>query len=144
MKNYMNKIRIGGKEMDEETKKELKRYNKKWFIISVIVIAISTILIIIGSLPEYKCSIVKFDVHSDTSASICYKVENYTNEDKAYMVYAYIEKDGETLAKGMNYIFVNANSTNQWSILLKTDRNVSFYGSTARISVHDLGMKRIN
>lgn len=131
--------------MDEETKKELKRYNKKWFIISVIVIAIITILLIIGSIPEYKCSIVKFDIHSDTSASIKYEVENYTNEDKCYRVYSYIEKDGKVLAEGMNYIFVDAKSTNQWSILLTIDRkNISFYGSTAKISVYDSGLKKRN
>lgn len=120
-------------------------FKKKHFIVGGIVFVVLAILIIIGSRPEYKCSIVKFDVHSDTSATIYYEVENYTNEDKAYRVYAYIEKDGKTLAEGMNYIFVNAKSTNQWSILLKTDsKNISFYGSTAKIHVYDSGLKKIN
>lgn len=118
---------------------------KKRLIVSIIVVLVFTIIYTIMILqPDYKCSIVEVDIHSDTSASIRYEVENYTNIDKAYRVYSYIEKDGKVLASGTNYIFVDAKSTNKWSILLNTDRDVSFYGATAHIKVYDTGRTKRN
>ena len=107
---------------------------KKGIICISIIVAIILVFGIVLS-NRYKCNILEYKVISDKEAYITYEVQNNTNEKVTLRVYSSIEKSGEVVAQKLTYIIVKAKSSSKMTVVLTTKRDVSFYGSKAKIRV---------
>ena len=109
---------------------------KKGIICISIIVAIILVFGIVLS-NRYKCNILEYKVISDKEAYITYEVQNNTNEKVTLRVYSSIEKSGEVVAQKLTYIIVKAKSSSKMTVVLTTKRDVSFYGSKAKIRVEE-------
>lgn len=106
---------------------------KKYGLGAIIIICIC--LFIINCSNNYSCKIIKYNIVSDKEAYITYEATNNTNKEVTLRVYSSIEKNGEVIAQKLTYIIVSAKSKSEMTITLTTERNVSFYGSKAKIKI---------
>lgn len=109
---------------------------KKGIIWVSIIVAIILVFGIVLS-NRYKCNILEYKVVSDKEAYITYEVDNNTNKKVTLRVYSSIEKGGEVVAQKLTYIIVQAKSSSKMTVVLTTKRDVSFYGSKAKIRVEE-------
>lgn len=103
--------------------------------VSIIVTIILVFGIVLSN--RYKCKILEYNVISDKEAYITYEVENNTNEKATLRVYSSIEKGGEVVAQKLTYIIVQPKSSSKMTVVITTKRDVSFYGSKAKIRIEE-------
>lgn len=111
------------------------RENVKYGCIAVIIICIC--LFVVNCFNNYSCKILEYNIVSDKEAYITYEVTNNTNKEVTLRVYSLIEKNGEIVAQKLTYIIVDAKSSSKMTVVLTTKRDVSFYGSKAKIRIEE-------